>query len=58
MVSKDGLIRSVTNALWRIADSFSEIEKDEPHECEFCGARARAGQRFCDEHESEFVTRH
>jgi hypothetical protein len=58
MTSKAGLIRSVTQALWQIADSFAEVEKDMPHECEFCGARARAGQRFCDEHEAEFATRH
>lgn len=58
MTSKDGLIKSVTRALRRIADGFVEMEKDSPHECEFCGDRAKAGQRFCDEHEAEFVTRH
>jgi hypothetical protein len=58
MISKDGLIQSVRKAIWRIADSFADIERDEPRECEFCGARARPGHRFCDEHEAEFATRH
>jgi hypothetical protein len=56
--SKEGLIRSVTKVIGRIADSFADIENDAPHECEFCGARTRSGRRFCDEHEDEFVTRH
>jgi hypothetical protein len=58
MISKGGLIKSVTKTLWRIADSFVDIENDAPRECEFCGARTRAGRRFCDEHEAEFATRH
>jgi hypothetical protein len=58
MTSKDGLFRSVAKALERIADSFADIEADAPHECESCGARARAGRRFCNEHQAESVTRH
>jgi hypothetical protein len=58
MTSKGGLIRSMTEALWRVVGSFAEMERDTPHECEFCGARAPAGQRFCDKHEAEFATRH
>jgi predicted nucleic acid-binding Zn ribbon protein len=48
----------MTQALRRVAATFAAIERDTPHECEFCGARAPAGQRFCDEHEAEFATRH
>jgi hypothetical protein len=58
MTSKDGLIQSVTNAIRRIADSFADIEADAPHQCESCGARARAGRRFCHEHQAEAATRH
>ena len=58
MTSKDGLIKSVTKAIGRIAHSFAEIENDGPRECEFCGCRARPGRRYCDEHEDEFTTRH
>jgi hypothetical protein len=58
MTSKDGLIRSVARTLQRIADSFADIEGDAPHQCESCGGRARAGRRFCSEHEGELVTRH
>jgi hypothetical protein len=57
-MSVNTIVRSVRAAIGRIADSFVEIDKDEPQECSFCGARARAGQRYCDEHEAEFQTRH
>ena len=58
MTSKDGLIRSVAKTLQRIAESFADIEADMPHECEICGARTRAGRRFCSEHETKGATRH
>jgi hypothetical protein len=57
-MSLRAIVESMTAAIGRIAESFVEIEKDDPQECSFCGARARAGQRFCDEHEAEFQTRH
>jgi hypothetical protein len=57
-MSVAAIVKSVRAAIGRIAESFVEIEKDDPQECSFCGARARAGQRFCDEHEAEFQTRH
>ena len=58
MTSKDALIRSVTKTLQRIADSFADVEAEEPHRCEFCGGRARPGRRYCSEHEKELPTRH
>ena len=54
----NGLVKSVTEAIGRIAETFVEIERDDPQDCAFCGARARAGRRYCDEHEAEFATRH
>lgn len=57
-MSVTGIVKSVSAAIGRIAETFVEIDKDDPQECSFCGARARAGHRYCDEHEAEFQTRH
>lgn len=54
----NGIVRRVTTAIGRIADGFAEIERDEPQECAFCGERKRPGNRYCDEHEAVFTTRH
>jgi hypothetical protein len=52
------IMKSVTDAIGRIADTFAEMETEEPQRCAICGSRSRSGRHSRREHDGEFTTRH